>query len=73
MREPVVRVIDQAIQKLVCTKPENTKFQLLMKTKMLKMKVFCCFCFQALSCCIFYADKCYNANNCWHFNIYEHD
>ena len=22
---------------------------------------------------IYHADKCKNANNCWHFNIYQHD
>ena len=29
--------------------------------------------FQTLRCCIYHANKCLNANNCWHFNIYEHD
>ena len=23
--------------------------------------------------CIYQAIKCLNANNCWYFNIYEHD
>ena len=22
---------------------------------------------------MYHAFKCYNVNNCWHFNIYEHD
>ena len=30
-------------------------------------------CFQTLRCCIYHADKCLKANNCWHFNIYEYD
>ena len=29
--------------------------------------------FQTLRCCIYPANKCSNANNCWHFNIYEQD
>ena len=28
-------------------------------------------CFGSLRCCIYHADKCLIANNCWHFNIYE--
>ena len=30
-------------------------------------------CFKSLRCCIYHANKCLNANNCWHFNIYEQD
>ena len=26
-----------------------------------------------LRCCKYPANKCENANNCWHFNIYEQD
>ena len=47
------------------------EFQLLIKTKMLKNKDFSCF--QAVQWYIYHADKCLNANNCWHFNIYEYD
>ena len=28
---------------------------------------------KTLRCCIYPADKCKNANNCWHFNIFEQD
>ena len=45
--------------------------QLLIKTKLLKSKEF--FSFNAFKCCINHASECLNANNCWHFNIYEHD
>ena len=31
------------------------------------------YCFKSLRCCIYHAIKCLNANNCWHFNIYEQD
>ena len=29
--------------------------------------------FKILRRCIYHANKCLNANDCWHFNIYEHD
>ena len=41
------------------------------KTKMLKNNDLSRF--QALRCCIYHDNKCYNANNRWHFNIYEQD
>ena len=28
---------------------------------------------ESLGCCIYLAYKCENANNCWHFNIYEQE
>ena len=28
-------------------------------------------CFKSLRCSIYHANKCSNANNCWHFNIYK--
>ena len=34
------------------------------KTKILAIK---------LSDDVYHANKCKNANNCWHFNIYKHD
>ena len=49
----------------------SMEFQLLIKTKTLTKKDFSGF--QILTCCIYHANKCYNANNCWHFNIYGHD
>ena len=30
-------------------------------------------CFKSLRCCIFPANKCQNANSCWHVNINEQD
>ena len=45
------------------------KFQLLIKTKIPKKKEVSCF--MSLRCCIYRANKCLNANNCWHFNNYE--
>ena len=46
-------------------------FQVLVTTKMLRNKDFSCF--KKFICCIYHANKRYNTNNCWHFNIYEHD
>ena len=48
-----------------------TIFQRLWKTETLKNEEFSYI--QTLSCCIYHADKCYNANNCWHCNINEND
>ena len=31
------------------------------------------FFFQSHRWCIYQGDKCLKANNCWHFNIYEHN
>ena len=50
----------EVIKLFICSTQLSMKFQLLIKTKMLKNIVV--FCFQTLKCCI-----------CWHFNIYEHD
>ena len=47
------------------------KFQLLIKTKIPTNKEDSCF--KSLRCCIYHDNKCENANNCWQFNIYEHD
>ena len=41
------------------------------RNKMLKIKDFSCF--KTFRCCIYHANKCLNANSCWHFNNYEHD
>ena len=43
-----------------------TRFQLIIKTKIPTNKEVSCF--KSLKCCITI-----NANNCWHFNIYEQD
>ena len=47
------------------------KFQLLLKTKILKIKIFPML--NILRQCIYPAYKCQNANNCWNFNIYEQE
>ena len=49
----------------------SMKFQWLIKGKVSKNKAFSCF--KTLRCCIYPANKCENANNCWNFNIYEQD
>ena len=48
----------------------STKFQLLVETKIPIYEEVSCF--KSLRCCIYHADKCENASNCLHFNIYEH-
>ena len=53
-----------------CSTQLSMKFQLLIKTKIPTNKVVPCF--KSLRCCIYPTNKCLNANNCWHFNIYEH-
>ena len=30
-------------------------------------------CSKTLICCIYPTNKCYNVNNCWHYNIYGQD
>ena len=47
------------------------EIQQLIKTKMPTNKEVSCF--KSLRCCIYHANKCLNANNCWHFNIYEQE
>ena len=58
----------EVIKPFSCSIQLSMKFQLLIKTKILTNKGV--FCFKSLRCCIYHADKCLNANNCWHFNIY---
>ena len=45
------------------------EFTTALKTKLLKNKDYSRF--QTLRWRIFSANKCYNANNCWHLDIYE--
>ena len=54
-----------------CSTQLGTKFQLLIKAKIQTNEEFSCF--KSLRCCIYHANNCLNANNCWHFNIYEQD
>ena len=61
----------KVIKLFSCSSQLNMEFQMLIKSKMLKNKDFSCV--QMLRCCIYHNYKYLNANNCWHFNIYEHD
>ena len=55
----------------LCSTQLSMEFQLLIKGQMLKYKDFSCF--KTLRCCFYPANKCENANDCKHFNIYEQD
>ena len=55
----------------VLNSTESTKFQLLTITTIQTNKDVSCN--MSLKYCIYHANKCLNANNCWHFNIYEQD
>ena len=61
----------EVIKLFSCSTQLSTKFQLLIETKLPTNKEV--YCFKSLRCCIYHAYKCLNANNCWHFNIYEQD
>ena len=50
-----------------CSTQLSTKFQLLIKTKIPTNEEVSCFKF--LRCCVYHANKCKNANDCWHFKI----
>ena len=54
-----------------CSTQLSTKFQLLIKAKLSSTEEVPCS--KSLRCCIYSANNCKNANNCWHFNINEHD
>ena len=60
----------------LCSTQGSMKFQLLIKTKMLKNKDISCF--KTLRCCIILLinvkmPTIVTFNNCWHFKIYEQD
>ena len=59
----------EVIKLFSCSTQLSMEFQMLIKSKLLKNKDFSCF--QMLRCCIYHAHK--YQNDCWHFNIYEHD
>ena len=61
----------EVIKLFSCSTELSTKFQLLIKTKIPTNEEVSCF--KPLGCCIYHANKCKNANNFWHFNIYEQD
>ena len=54
-----------------CSTQLSIKFQRLIKAKMMKHIDFSFY--QPLNWCIYPANKYKNANNYWHFNIYEQD
>ena len=54
-----------------CSTQLSIDIQKLIKSNMLKNKGFSCI--RMLRCCFYHANKYWNANNCWHFNIYEQD
>ena len=60
----------EVIKLFSCSTQLSMKFQLLIKTKVLTNEEVPCF--KSLRC-IYHANKCQNANNCWHFKIYEQD
>ena len=49
----------------------SMKFQLLINVEIIKISGK--FRFKTQKLVIYPANKCLNANNCWHFNIYEQD
>ena len=61
----------EVIKLVSCSTQLSMEFQMLIKSKMLKNKDFSCL--RIVRCCIYHGHKYLNANNCWHFNIYEHD
>ena len=61
----------EVIKFFSCSTQLSTNFQLLIKTKIPTIEEVSCF--KPFRCCIYLSNKCLNANNCWHFNIYEQD
>ena len=59
----------QGYKSFLCSTQLSMKFQVLLKTKILKNKD--CSCFQALSCCIYHAINCYAMINSW--SVVEHE
>ena len=63
----------EVIKLFLCSTQLGMKFQLLIKTKTKIPTNENGSCLKSLRCCIYLANKCLNANNCLHFNIYEQD
>ena len=61
----------EVIKLFSCSTQLSSKFQLLIKTKIPTNEEVSCF--KSLRCFIYHANKCQNANNFWHFIIYEQD
>ena len=61
----------EVIKPISCSFQVSMKFQMLIRTSILNNKDG--FCFGALIFFMNHSNKCQNANNCWHLNIYEHD
>ena len=59
------------IKLFMCSAYLSMKLQLHIKTEIPTNKEVSCF--KSLRCCIYHANKYENANDCWHFNIYEQD
>ena len=70
-RQDCIKTGPEVIKLFSCSTELSMKFQLLIKTKIPANKEVSYF--KSLRCCIYHANKCLNANNCWHFNIYEQD
>ena len=71
IKDEIGRSGPEVIKLFSCSTQLSTIFQLLIKTKIPTNEEVSCFKF--LRCCIYHANKCKNANNCWHFNIYKQD
>ena len=69
-RTALYRPGPKAIKLFSCSTQLSTKFQLI-KTKIRKIKHFLALSLSDVG--IYHANKCLNAKNCWHFNIYEQD
>ena len=54
-----------------CSTQLSMKFKMLINIEIAKIDGI--FRFNLLETAIYPANKCLNANNCWHFNIYEQD
>ena len=61
----------EVIKHFSCSTQLSMEFQLLIKTKISTNEEVSCL--TSLRWYIYHANKCSNANNCWHFNIYEQD
>ena len=63
----------EVIKLFSCSTELSVKFQMLIKTIMLKNKDISCFQTLTVDVVFIMLINVKNANNCWHFNIYEQD
>ena len=61
----------EVIKLFSCSTQLSMKFKLLINIEIVKIDGI--FRLNSLEPAIYPANKCLNANNCWHFNIYEQD